>query len=170
MNSLYLFISIYLWLYSPCGPWPLFQFLNLYTVGRTPWRRDQPVARPLPAYRINTHRHPCLKWDSTPAFERAKTVHAIDRAATVTDYLFTCLRNFLSKELERMTSWQPNFWRSSFIWSSYPQYTCIWRLFNKHGSPCHINSMRSHYNIKCSSLNPVKCHYVSTYSSSTRMY
>jgi hypothetical protein len=27
--------SIYLWLYSPCGLRPLFQFLNLYTVGRT---------------------------------------------------------------------------------------------------------------------------------------
>jgi hypothetical protein len=25
-------IFIYLWLYSPCGPWPLFQFLNLCTV------------------------------------------------------------------------------------------------------------------------------------------
>jgi hypothetical protein len=25
-----------------------FQFPNLYTVGRTPWTSDQPVARPLP--------------------------------------------------------------------------------------------------------------------------
>jgi hypothetical protein len=31
--------------------WPLFQFLNLYTVGRTPWTGDQPVARPLPTQR-----------------------------------------------------------------------------------------------------------------------
>jgi hypothetical protein len=37
-----------LWLYSPCGPWPFFHFLDLYTVGRTPWTGDQPVARPLP--------------------------------------------------------------------------------------------------------------------------
>jgi hypothetical protein len=36
--------SIYLWLHSPCGPRSLFQFLNLYTVGRTPWTGDQPVA------------------------------------------------------------------------------------------------------------------------------
>jgi hypothetical protein len=43
--------SIYLRLYSPCEPWPLFQFLNLYTVGRTPWEGDQPVTRPLPAHR-----------------------------------------------------------------------------------------------------------------------
>jgi hypothetical protein len=33
------------------GPWPLFQFLNVYRVGRTPWTVDQPVARPLPTYR-----------------------------------------------------------------------------------------------------------------------
>jgi hypothetical protein len=41
----------YLWLYSSCGPWPLFQFLNLYTLSRTPWTDYQPVARPLPWHR-----------------------------------------------------------------------------------------------------------------------
>jgi hypothetical protein len=35
---------IYLWLCNPCGPWPLFQFHNQYTVGRTPWMGDQIVA------------------------------------------------------------------------------------------------------------------------------
>jgi hypothetical protein len=30
---------------------PLFQFLNLYTVGRTPWTGDQPIARPLPTHK-----------------------------------------------------------------------------------------------------------------------
>jgi hypothetical protein len=33
------------------APWPLFQFINLYTVGRTLWTRDQPVARPLSTHR-----------------------------------------------------------------------------------------------------------------------
>jgi hypothetical protein len=36
---------------------------------------------------INAHRHPRLEWNSNPrfpVFERAKTVHALDRAATVT--------------------------------------------------------------------------------------
>jgi hypothetical protein len=28
-----------------------FQFLNTYTIGRTPWTGDQPVARPLPTHR-----------------------------------------------------------------------------------------------------------------------
>jgi hypothetical protein len=44
------------------GPWPLF----IHTVGRTPWSGDQPVARLLPIQRINSHRHPCLEWDSNP--------------------------------------------------------------------------------------------------------
>jgi hypothetical protein len=37
--------SIQLWLYSPRGPWPLFQFLNLYTVGRAPWAGDHPSCK-----------------------------------------------------------------------------------------------------------------------------
>jgi hypothetical protein len=55
------------------GPWPLPQFRNLfYTVGRTPWTSDQPVARPLPTHGTTQtqtkrpHRHPCLEWDSNP--------------------------------------------------------------------------------------------------------
>jgi hypothetical protein len=44
-------ITSLLWLYSPCGAWPLFQFPNLYTVARTPRRSDQPVARPLPTHK-----------------------------------------------------------------------------------------------------------------------
>jgi hypothetical protein len=53
MNHLsnYLRVSIYLWLYSPCGPWSLFQFRNLYTVSGIRWEGDQPVARPLPTHR-----------------------------------------------------------------------------------------------------------------------
>jgi hypothetical protein len=43
-----------------------FRFLIFYAVSRTPWTGDQPVARPLPAHRIDTHRHPCLEWDSNP--------------------------------------------------------------------------------------------------------
>jgi hypothetical protein len=79
-------------LQSFAGPWPLLQFRNLfYTVGRTPWTSDQPVARPLAAHRSTqqhnkrTHRHPCLEWDSNPlsAFELTETVSASDRAATV---------------------------------------------------------------------------------------
>jgi hypothetical protein len=48
------------------GPWPLLSFLILYTVDRTPWTGNLPVARPLPTHRINAHRHPCFGWDSSP--------------------------------------------------------------------------------------------------------
>jgi hypothetical protein len=33
------------------GPLPLVSLLIIYTVGRTPWTGDQPVARPLPTHR-----------------------------------------------------------------------------------------------------------------------
>jgi hypothetical protein len=36
---------------QPFGPWPPCQFLNPHTVGRAPWKGDQPVARPLPTHR-----------------------------------------------------------------------------------------------------------------------
>jgi hypothetical protein len=32
--------------------WKLFQFLNLYTVGRPPWTADQPPVRLLPTHRV----------------------------------------------------------------------------------------------------------------------
>jgi hypothetical protein len=57
------------------GPWPLLQFRTLlYTVGRTPWTSDQPVARPLPTHRTtqtqnNAHRHPAASaiWTHDPS-------------------------------------------------------------------------------------------------------
>jgi hypothetical protein len=83
------YLSVSLWLYSPCGPWLRFQFLNLYTVGRTPWTGDKPVARPLPTRRTTNNK--CRQTTmarvvlepTIPVFERAKTFHALDRAATV---------------------------------------------------------------------------------------
>jgi hypothetical protein len=51
-SSIYIvYLSIHLWLYSPCGSRQLFQFPKLYTVGRTPWMVDQPIASPLPTQR-----------------------------------------------------------------------------------------------------------------------
>jgi hypothetical protein len=72
-------------------PWPLFRFLVPYIVGRTPWMGDQPDARPLLIYRTAQTQNkrtqtsmPRVGFESTtPVFERAKTVHALDRAATV---------------------------------------------------------------------------------------
>jgi hypothetical protein len=84
-------LSTYLWFHSPCGPWPLFQFLDLCTVRRTPWTGDQPVARPLPTHRIAQTQNkrtqtykPQVGFEPTiPVVERSKTVLALDRAATV---------------------------------------------------------------------------------------
>jgi hypothetical protein len=55
--SIYLSVYIYVYIYMSTavqpfvGFWPLFSFLNFYTVGRTPWTGDQPFARALPAPR-----------------------------------------------------------------------------------------------------------------------
>jgi hypothetical protein len=78
------------------GPRPLIQFRNhFFTDGRTPWTSDQPVARPLPKHRTTQTQNKraklsCPEWGlkpTIPASERAKTVHALDRAATVTGSL-----------------------------------------------------------------------------------
>jgi hypothetical protein len=62
------------------------QFLNLKTIGRTPWMGDQPAARLLPTQTQNKRTQTsmsCVGFEPTiPAFERAKTVHALDRSAT----------------------------------------------------------------------------------------
>jgi hypothetical protein len=74
------------------GPWPLLQFRNLfYIVCSTPWTSDQPVARRLSTHRAthtqkkSTHTSmPSVGFELTiPAFQRAKKVHALDRAGTV---------------------------------------------------------------------------------------
>jgi hypothetical protein len=67
-------------------PWPLFTFLILYTVGRTPWTGDQLVARlPLPVHRTQTQTSmPRVGFEPTIiALERAERVHGLDREATV---------------------------------------------------------------------------------------
>jgi hypothetical protein len=78
------------------GPWSLLHFLNLfYTDGRTSWGGDQPIARPLPTQRTTQTQNkgtqtsmPSVVFKGTiPAFERMKTVHALDSVATVIDIL-----------------------------------------------------------------------------------
>jgi hypothetical protein len=59
---------------------------SFYTVGRTPWTSDQPVARPLLTHRATqTQNKRTHTQTSMPrvGFEREKTVHALDRSATV---------------------------------------------------------------------------------------
>jgi hypothetical protein len=91
--SIYLmYLFIYLWLYSPLLDLGCFlSFLVLYTVSRTPWTGDQPVARRLLIHRTTQTKNkrihtsiPSVGFEPTiPVFERAKTVHALDCSATV---------------------------------------------------------------------------------------
>jgi hypothetical protein len=81
-------------LYRPLMVSRLFFSLDLYTIGRTPWTSDRPVARPLPKHRASeTQNNAHTQQTSMPevgfeptitASARAKTVHALDRSATVT--------------------------------------------------------------------------------------
>jgi hypothetical protein len=67
------------WLYNHCESWPLFQFPVLFTDDRTPWTRDQLVARPLPTHRTTQNRethihikHSCPNWGSNPQSQRPR--------------------------------------------------------------------------------------------------
>jgi hypothetical protein len=64
-----------------------FNFLIFYTVGRTPWTGDQPVARYTTAQTQNKRTQTSMPQvglkHTIPVSEQAKTVHASDRAATV---------------------------------------------------------------------------------------
>jgi hypothetical protein len=88
-------------------PWNIsfrFCFLILYTVGRTPWRRDKTVPithcelvvnySALPnTNRLNTKRTsmPWVGYEPTiPVFERAKTVHALDGTDTIFFFCACC--------------------------------------------------------------------------------
>jgi hypothetical protein len=88
-----------LWLYSPFDLGRFFSSLILYTVSRTSWTGDQPVARPLPTHRTTQTQNkrtqtsmPQVGFESTiPVFERAKTVHTLDRGATVIGVMLSSL-------------------------------------------------------------------------------
>jgi hypothetical protein len=75
-------------------PWPLFQFLNQNTVVGLLGRGISPSK----GHYLHTEQHkqnkriqtsmPCVGFEPMiPAFERAKTVHVLDRAATVFDII-----------------------------------------------------------------------------------
>jgi hypothetical protein len=91
------------WLYSPLGPWPLFFsfMIILQTVGLLGRVINSSQGLYLNTgqhrHRINTYTHetsmPCVGFENTiPASKRAKTIHALDRSATVTGHLTTVLQ------------------------------------------------------------------------------
>jgi hypothetical protein len=79
---------------QPFEPWLLVQFLNLYTVGRTPWTEDQHVERQLHKHRTTQKQNKRKQTSMSRVgfeptilvFEWAKAVHALDRPATLIGY------------------------------------------------------------------------------------
>jgi hypothetical protein len=88
-----------------------FSFLILYTVGRTPWTRDHPVAKPLPTHRTTQTQSkrtqtsmPRVGLEPTiPVFEREKTVHVLDRAARGITYHPPIYQYFLETQISIYT-------------------------------------------------------------------
>jgi hypothetical protein len=89
-------LSVYLWLYSPCGTWPIFMFFNPYTVCRIPWTGDQHIARSLLIHKTTQIQNKCTHismprvWfePTVTVLERAQTVHALDLVAIVIGSIF----------------------------------------------------------------------------------
>jgi hypothetical protein len=109
--------SLWWWPYPPthlptpllCFYWTLsafFSSLILHTVDRTPWTGISPsqylyLHTEQHKKRINAHRHLChwVGFEPTiPVFEWAKTVHVLDRAATVIGVRLKHVRHILSKK------------------------------------------------------------------------
>jgi hypothetical protein len=76
-SSIYLSLSLSLWLYSPfVGHWPLFQFLNpihsrQHSMDGGSARRKAAAYTQNNTNRIDAHRHQCLEWDSNPRSQRS---------------------------------------------------------------------------------------------------
>jgi hypothetical protein len=114
INDIYYYYYYFMALQPFVGPCPLFQFLDpIYTVGRTPWTGDQPVARPLRTqdntnteYKHTRTSMPQAGLEPTiPVSEREKTVNASERTATVTGWQSLWVR----KTYEILLTWVRHF-------------------------------------------------------------
>jgi hypothetical protein len=102
-----------LWLYTPfLGLSRLFGFLTLYTVSRTPWTRDQPVARTLPTHKTEQTQNKRTQTSMPRVFELAKIVHALDSSTIVIDF-FVILVTVIRANLETLNEARTKF---SFSW------------------------------------------------------
>jgi hypothetical protein len=115
--SLYLSVCLSVALQPFVAPWPLFQFLDLFTqsVGLLGWGFS-----PLQGRYLHTEQHKQNKGTETsmpwvgfeltiPAFERVKTVHASDRVAIVIGYKRTSVHH------TRNVFVYNKIWNSSFM-------------------------------------------------------
>jgi hypothetical protein len=139
--------------FQPFGHWPFFSFLILYTVGRTPWMGDRLVARPLPTHRTTQIQNKCtqtsMPWvgfePTIPVFERAKTVHASDDAATVIGFIPLSIYLFNQSSIHQFfyptIQWSlqlPSIANHPLIYSSMHVFTCHASI-HSHRSPVLLN-------------------------------
>jgi hypothetical protein len=129
------------------GPWPLLQFvIFFYTDSRTPWTSDQPVAKSLPTQRTTQTQNkrtqtsmPLVGFEPTiPDFERAKTVHALDRAATVIDSLLQYFdifqpENGMTFQSEKHLAWLHCSMNGYSCILFFKQICCTWTICT---TPC----------------------------------
>jgi hypothetical protein len=90
-------------------PWPLFSFLILFTVGRTPWMRDQSVARPLPTHSAAQTQNkrtqtsiPPVGFEPTAPSEDSYCLRPRGHCDRRLIYCFTVLCFFLNATLRRL--------------------------------------------------------------------
>jgi hypothetical protein len=111
-------------------PRPFIQFRNHFSDGRTPRTSDELVARPLPTHRttqtqnkrIHTHQTSML-WagfePSIPASERAKTVHALGSATTVTGVSNIKISNYVTMHWKMLLKAVVYFFCIFGVWSDW---------------------------------------------------
>jgi hypothetical protein len=95
-------IFIYIWLYSPCGPWSFFSFL-IYTQSVGLLGRE--ISPTQGCYLHRAHRHICLEWDSNPrsrvrAGEDSSCLRPCGHCDRLRKYLLTYLLTELSPSWE----------------------------------------------------------------------
>jgi hypothetical protein len=109
---------IHQWFYNPSlDPGWFFSFVIVYIVGRTLWNGGSARRK------ADTCTQTCMPWvrfePTTPLFERSKTVHASDRAATVIGY---------DLQMERADSFKTGFVVDKValgqVFSEYVGYPC----------------------------------------------
>jgi hypothetical protein len=118
MNLQSSLLSIYLFIYTLVDFGRFFAFLIRYTVRRTTWMGDQPVAKPLPTHRTTQTQNKCTQTSmpligfepTIPVLERAVTACTLDRAAdqrfsvSLTNELIKIRDNLLYKPSDRRFS------------------------------------------------------------------
>jgi hypothetical protein len=116
-------------LHSFTGPWPLLRFLDLFThsIGLVGLKISSSQGRWLHTgqHKQNKRTQTFMPWDgfepTTPAFERAKTVHALDHAATAIGSVGNTVLKLESSQLrtawscKRLSTWIKNIYNYVYV-------------------------------------------------------